>query len=201
MYQTKMEDKPMNTKTKELTLIGLMAAITCIAGPLSLPLPFSPVPVSLTNLAIYFSVYILGMKRGTISYLVYLLLGLVGLPVFSAFTSGPAKLFGPTGGYLIGFIFMALICGYCVDRWNGRFVASFLGMAAGTAVCYLFGTLWLAYQMTLNAGQSPRNFVQALPAAFAVGVLPFIIGDLAKMVLTLLVGSQVRVRVTKAALN
>ncbi|MDE7184517.1 MAG: biotin transporter BioY, partial [Lachnospiraceae bacterium] len=81
----------MNTKTKELTLIGLMAAITCIAGPLSLPLPFSPVPISLTNLAIYFSVYILGMKRGTISYLVYLLLGLVGLPVFSAFTSGPAK--------------------------------------------------------------------------------------------------------------
>lgn len=82
----------MNTKTKELTLIGLMAALTCIAGPLSLPLPFSPVPISLTNLAIYFSVYILGMKRGTISYLVYLLLGLVGLPVFSAFTSGPAKL-------------------------------------------------------------------------------------------------------------
>ena len=74
----------MNTKTKELTLIGLMAALTCIAGPLSLPLPFSPVPISLTNLAIYFSVYILGMKRGTISYLVYLLLGLVGLPVFSA---------------------------------------------------------------------------------------------------------------------
>lgn len=97
----------MNTKTKELTLIGLMAALTCIAGPLSLPLPFSPVPISLTNLAIYFSVYILGMKRGTISYLVYLLLGLVGLPVFSAFTSGPAKLFGPTGGYLIGFIFIA----------------------------------------------------------------------------------------------
>lgn len=191
----------MNTKTKELTLIGLMAAITCIAGPLSLPLPFSPVPVSLTNLAIYFSVYILGMKRGTISYLVYLLLGLVGLPVFSAFTSGPAKLFGPTGGYLIGFIFMAIICGFCVDRWNGRFVASFLGMAAGTAVCYLFGTVWLAYQMTLSAEQQSLNFMQALPAAFAAGVLPFIIGDFVKMVLTLFVGSQVRVRVTKAALN
>ena len=60
----------MNTKTKEITLIGLMAAVTCIAGPLSLALPFSPVPISLTNLAIYFSVYILGMLRGTISYLV-----------------------------------------------------------------------------------------------------------------------------------
>ncbi|MDE6983912.1 MAG: biotin transporter BioY [Lachnospiraceae bacterium] len=188
----------MNTKTKEITLIGLMAAVTCIAGPLSLALPFSPVPISLTNLAIYFSVYILGMKRGTISYLVYLLLGLVGLPVFSAFTSGPAKLFGPTGGYLIGFIFMALICGYCVDRWNGRFVSSFAGMAVGTAVCYLFGTVWLAYQMSSG---SEQTFIDALPAAFAAGVLPFIAVDLAKMVLSLLIGSQVRVRVRKAALN
>ena len=74
----------MNTKTKELTLIGLMAAVICIAGPLSLPLPFSPIPISLTNLAVYFSVYTLGMKRGTVSYLVYLLIGVAGLPVFSA---------------------------------------------------------------------------------------------------------------------
>lgn len=180
----------MNTRTKEITLIGLMAALTCIAGPLSLPLPFSPVPISLTNLAVYFSVYILGMRRGTISYLVYLLLGLAGLPVFSAFTGGPAKLFGPTGGYLIGFIFMALICGYCIDRWNGQIGISFTGMVAGTAVAYAFGTVWLAYQADLSLG-----------AALAAGVLPFIAGDLAKMALTLLVGSQVRARVRKAALN
>lgn len=180
----------MNTKTKEITLIGLMAAVTCIAGPLSLALPFSPVPISLTNLAIYFSVYILGMRRGTISYLVYLLLGLVGLPVFSAFTSGPSKLFGPTGGYLIGFIFMALISGYCIDRWNGQIVISFLGMVAGTVVTYGFGTVWLAYQSDLSFGE-----------ALAFGVFPFVVVDLAKMVLSLLVGSQVRVRVRKAALN
>ncbi len=188
----------MNSKTKEITLIGLMTAVTCIAGPLSLPLPFSPVPISLTNLAIYFSVYILGMRRGTISYLVYLLLGFVGLPVFSAFTSGPAKLFGPTGGYLIGFIFMALICGYCIDRWNGQTAMSLVGMLAGTAVMYIFGTVWLAYQMSKGSGQ---NITAALPAAFAAGVLPFIVGDLAKMALALLVGSQVRIRVRKAALN
>ena len=180
----------MKTKTKEITLIGLMAAVTCIAGPLSLALPFSPVPISLTNLAIYFSVYVLGMRRGTISYLVYLLLGLVGIPVFSAFTSGPAKLFGPTGGYLIGFIFMALICGYFIDRWNGQIVISFIGMAVGTIVTYGFGTVWLAYQSNLSFGE-----------ALAAGVLPFIVGDLAKMVFTLLIGSQVRVRVRKAALN
>ncbi len=180
----------MNTKTKEITLIGLMAAVTCIAGPLSLALPFSPVPISLTNLAIYFSVYILGMRRGTISYLVYLLLGLVGLPVFSAFTSGPEKLFGPTGGYLIGFIFMALICGYCIDRWNGQIGISFAGMVAGTIVTYAFGTIWLAYQADLSLG-----------AALVAGVYPFIAGDLAKMALALIVGSQVRVRVRRAALD
>ncbi|MDE5698796.1 MAG: biotin transporter BioY [Lachnospiraceae bacterium] len=180
----------MNTKTKEITLIGLMTAVTCIAGPLSLALPFSPVPISLTNLAIYFSVYILGMRRGTISYLVYLLLGLVGLPVFSAFTSGPMKLFGPTGGYLIGFIFMALISGYCIDRWNGQIIISFIGMVLGTVVTYGFGTVWLAYQSNWSFGK-----------ALAFGVLPFIVVDLAKMVLTLLIGSQVRVRVRKAVLN
>ncbi|MCI8965995.1 MAG: biotin transporter BioY [Lachnospiraceae bacterium] len=180
----------MNTKTKEITLIGLMAAVTCIAGPLSLALPFSPVPISLTNLAIYFSVYILGMRRGTISYLVYLLLGLVGLPVFSAFTSGPAKLFGPTGGYLTGFIFMALISGYCIDRWNGQIKMSMVGMVAGTAVTYAFGTVWLAYQANMSLGE-----------ALAVGVYPFIAGDLAKMALTLLVAPQVRMRLRKAALN
>jgi Uncharacterized conserved protein len=188
----------MNTKTKEITLIGLMAAVTCIAGPLSLPLPFSPVPISLTNLAVYFSVYILGMKRGTVSYLVYLLIGLVGVPVFSAFTGGPAKLFGPTGGYLIGFLFMALISGYCVDRWNGRIAASFIGMISGTVVCYFLGTTWLAFQMSLGSNQT---FVTMFPAAFAAGVLPFIVGDLIKIILSLLIGSQVRVRVRRIALN
>lgn len=188
----------MNTKTKELTLIGMMAAVICIAGPLSLPLPFSPVPISLTNLAVYFSVYILGMKRGTASYFVYLLLGLVGVPVFSAFTSGPAKLFGSTGGYLIGFLFMALICGYFIDRWEGQVLASFIGMVIGTVVCYLFGTIWLAYQMSLGSDQT---FVDMLPTAFVAGVLPFIVGDLAKIAISLLIGSQVRVRVRRIVLN
>lgn len=198
MVNIRKGKETMNTKTKEVTLIGLMTAVICIAGPLSLALPFSPVPVSLTNLAIYFSVYILGMRLGTISYCIYLLLGLVGLPVFSAFTSGPAKLFGPTGGYLIGFIFMALICGYFIDRWNGRIVLSFIGMVVGTAVTYGFGTVWLAYWMSKG---SEQTIIAALPAAFAAGVLPFIILDFAKMALSLLVGSQVRVRVRRAALS
>lgn len=130
-------------KTKTMALIGVMAAVTCILGPLSLAIPVSPVPISLTNLAVYFAIYVLGMKRGTISYCIYLLLGLIGLPVFAAFTGGAGKLFGPTGGYLIGFIFMALICGFFIEKWEKKLYMHFIGMVLGTAVCYVFGTAWL----------------------------------------------------------
>ena len=175
--------------TKSLAIIGLMTAITCILGPLSIPLPFSPVPISLTNLAIYFAIYVLGMKKGSISYLIYLLIGFVGLPVFSAFSSGPAKLFGPTGGYLIGFLFMALICGFFIDKWSQNYILQFAGMILGTAVCYLFGTLWLAHQANLS-----------FYAALAAGVIPFIPGDLAKIIIALIAGPQIRKRLKKAGL-
>ena len=89
MNQTNTVSAP-RTKTYEITMTALMAAVTCILAPLSIPI--GPVPISFTNLAIYLSLYLLGWKKGTISYLIYLLLGLVGLPVFSGFTGGPAKL-------------------------------------------------------------------------------------------------------------
>ena len=89
MNQTNTVSAP-HTKTYEITMTALMAAVTCILAPLSIPI--GPVPISFTNLAIYLSLYLLGWKKGTISYLIYLLLGLVGLPVFSGFTGGPAKL-------------------------------------------------------------------------------------------------------------
>ncbi len=177
-------------KGKELALTGLMAALFCVVGPLSVPLPFSPVPISLTNLAIYFSLYILGMKRGCFSYLIYLLIGFTGVPVFSAFTGGPGILLGPTGGYLVGFILMAMMGGFCIDRWPERHVCCFLSMAAGTCVCYLFGTVWLAVQAKLT-------FAQAL----ASGVLPFIAGDILKIFLAMAAGPTVRRRLTKAGLN
>ncbi|OPJ63298.1 biotin transporter BioY [Clostridium chromiireducens] len=173
--------------TRQLTLIGVMSAVTCILGPLSLPIGL--VPISLTNLAIYFSVYILGRRRGTISYTVYLLLGLIGLPVFSGFSGGLPKLAGPTGGYLIGFIFMAFISGLFIDKFSNKIYMGFLGMVIGTTVTYLFGTAWLSYvaHMTFNK-------------ALAVGVLPFIPGDLIKIIIASLVGPQIRKRLMSAGL-
>ena len=137
-----MEQQTM--KIQDLTLIALMAALTCILGPMSITLPFTPVPISFTNLVIYFAVMVIGMKRGTISYLVYLLIGAVGLPVFSGFSGGLAKLAGPTGGYLVGFIFLALISGFFVEKFSGNIVMAVIGMVLGTAVCYVFGTACLA---------------------------------------------------------
>jgi biotin transport system substrate-specific component len=179
-----------NTKkinTRQLTLIGVMTAVTCILGPLSLPI--GVIPISLTNLVIYFTVYALGRKRGTLSYIVYLFIGLIGLPVFSGFSGGFSKLFGPTGGYLIGFIFMAFISGIFIDKFSNKIYMCFLGMILGTIVTYIFGTAWLAYQtnMTFNM-------------ALTVGILPFIPGDIAKMVIASLIGPQIKKRLISAGL-
>lgn len=173
----------MKLSTKTLCMIALMAAVTCILGPLSLPI--GPVPISFTNLAIYFAVILLGTKKGTISYLVYLLIGLVGVPVFSGFTGGPGKLLGPTGGYLIGFIFMALISGFFIEHFHYKIGMSIVGMILGTIVTYVFGTAWLA----IEAGM---GFYAALMA----GVIPFIIGDLIKIFIAAFLGLQIKKRIS-----
>jgi biotin transport system substrate-specific component len=174
---------------KQLALVGLMAAVICVLGPIALNIPVSPVPISLGTLAIYFVVSVLGMKLGTLSVLIYILLGLAGVPVFASFTAGAGKLFGPTGGYIIGYIFMALICGFFVEKFNHKLPLYFLGMVLGTAVCYLFGTAWLGFQLD-------KTFLQAL----SIGVLPYIPGDLVKLIIAMAVGFQVRKRLLKAGL-
>ena len=95
-------------------------------------------PISLTNLVIYISLYLLGWKLATASYLVYILIGMIGMPVFSGFMGGLGKVMGPTGGYIVGFIPMAVIAGLCVSKSASR-VIHFAGMVAGTAACYAFG--------------------------------------------------------------
>ena len=189
------------TSTYAMVVTALMAAVTCILAPLSVPI--GPVPISLTNFAIYLSLYLLDWKKGTLSYLIYLLLGLVGLPVFSGFTgglaklaglpvfsgfsSGFAKLLGPTGGYLIGFIPMAIIAGIVIDKFTNRGI-QILGMIVGTAICYAFGTAWFCFQSGYTVG-----------AALAVCVIPFIPADLCKMVIAMIIGPMVRKRLGTVA--
>lgn len=174
---------------KQLALTGLMTAVLCILGPIALNIPISPVPISLGFLGIYFICSVLGMKLGTLSVIVYILLGLAGLPVFTNFTGGPGKLFGPTGGYIIGYIFMALICGFFVDKSGGRLLLILVGMVLGSVVGYLFGTLWLAYQQSIG-------FVQAL----FLGVVPYLPFDAAKLIVGAVIGSKLRSRLLQAGL-
>lgn len=168
-------------RIRETVKIALMAAIISVLGPLSVPLPFTPVPVSFAILAVYLTTYLLGAKTGTLSVIIYILIGLAGLPVFSGFAGGAAKLVGPTGGYIIGFIFIALIGGAFADRFDGKIVMPLIGLVLGTAVCYFFGSLWLAYQMGLTLKQ-----------ALVAGVVPYIAFDCVKMVFAVLLGKQVK---------
>mgnify|MGYP000866373490 FL=1 len=166
-------------KTKQMVLIALMTAVTCVLGPLSIPLPFSPVPISLTNFAIFLAIFVLGMKNGTISFIIYLLLGAVGVPVFSSFRGGFQVLAGPTGGYLIGFIFLALIMGFALDHFDRKLVPTIIGMIIGMAVCYAFGTVWLAKLLSLS-------FKEGL----MMGVIPYLAGDVAKIIIAAIVGPK-----------
>lgn len=177
----KKEDRRVSS-VSVMVRIALMAAVICILGPLSIPIGL--VPISLTNLAVYFAIYLLGVKNGTISYLIYMLLGLCGVPVFSGFTGGPAKLFGVTGGYIFGFIFMAIISGIFIEKFSNNRVLHFVGMILGTAVCYIFGTAWFII-LTKNG----------VMASLSLCVFPFIPGDLIKMVLVICLGFEIKKRI------
>ena len=166
-------------RTKQMVLIALMTAVTCVLGPLSIPLPFSPVPISLTNFAIFLAIFVLGMKSGTISFIIYLLLGAIGVPVFSSFRGGLQVLAGPTGGYLIGFIFLALIMGFALDHFDRKLVPTIIGMIIGMAVCSAFGTVWLAKLLSLS-------FKEGL----MMGVIPYLAGDAAKIIIAAIVGPK-----------
>lgn len=175
--------------TKQIALIGLMTAVICVLGPVSFPLPISPVPISLGVLGVLLSTYLLGMKWGTVSCTIYLLIGLVGLPVFTGYSGGVGKVLGPTGGYMIGYIFLSLIAGFFIYKWPAKWWMHLAGMVLGAAVMYLFGTLWLGYLMKCS-------FLEAL----WLGTIPYIPAELVKIAITLGLGGLIRKRLMKAGL-
>lgn len=181
-----MESKVVQTKTKTYTMTGiaLMASLMCILGPMSIPI--GVIPITLTNLVIYVSVYLLGSKHGTISYIVYLFLGIFGLPVFSGYTGGVAKLAGPTGGYLIGFIFMALLSGVIVEKCKYHMIISFIGLSIATLVAYFFGTVWFTVQ-------ADCTFAYAL----SICVIPFLLGDAIKVLIAVCICPFIRKQLTR----
>lgn len=185
-----MQSQPVLNQSKSkiytMSAVSVVTAVTCVLAPMSIPI--GPVPITLTNLVIYISLYLLGWKWGSVSFLVYLCIGLVGAPVFSGFSGGLGKLAGPTGGYIIGFLPMAVIAGLVIDHTHSR-ILQLLGMVLGTAVCYALGTAWFCF--STNTG---------VMAALWMCVIPFIAGDLVKMALAMTMGPMIRGRLEKAGL-
>lgn len=171
-----------------MTRIAVVTAVLCILGPLSIPI--GPVPISLATLAILLGVYVLGPWQGAASVLLYLVMGAIGLPVFSGFQGGFAKIAGPTGGYLLGYFLLALIAGWFIYKFYDIIWLQFVGMCLGTSVLYALGTVWLSHV----AGMS---FMEAL----AAGVLPFIPGDIIKMVIAIVLGRAVNGRLKDSGLD
>lgn len=174
----------MNTSKKRFTIYqlatcALMAALMCVLGPMSIPI--GPIPVSLTNFVIYLAVYLLGMKGATVSYLIYLLIGAAGMGVFSGYEGGIGKLAGPTGGYLIGFILMVIICGFVMEKSHSNTIITIIGMIVATLVAYLFGTVWFVFQMQCDVWY-----------ALTVCVFPFIPFDIAKILIATALGKALR---------
>ncbi len=173
-------------KLQTLIFTALCTALICILGPLTIVIPVSPVPISLSILAIYISVYVLGFKWATAATALYILIGLVGVPVFSGFSGGPGKLVGPTGGYIFGYLAVTLISGLFIDKFYKKIYMHAAGMVLGTAVCYAFGTLWLAHEAHMG-----------LKAALMAGVVPFIPADIVKIIIALLTGPILRRAIKK----
>ena len=171
-------------RLRDLILIALFAALLAICSWISLPC--LTLPITMQTFALFCTVGILGTRRGALAVLLYLTLGLIGLPVFSGMTGGFAVLLGPSGGYLIGFLLLVLIAGGIVRFLPPWRFAPFLGMLFGLLACYLAGTLWYMY-IWAGTGEAVGFF-----AALSVCVLPYILPDLCKLALAFTVSYAVR---------
>ena len=151
--------------------------LTIAAAQVSIPLPFTPVPFTLQPMVVLLAGAALGPRLGMTTQVLYLALGLAGLPVFAAspvLPQGAMRLMGPTGGYLMSYPFAAFVAGYFAERgFDRRYLTSVLAMAAGLSVVFAFGVAWLAFG-TPHVGVS---------AAIATGLVPFVPADLVKILL------------------
>lgn len=191
-----MENKDLLTAKKavrgygitvlDMTETAFMTALLCVVSPHTIFLPISPVGITLGTFCVYLTGAVLGPFLGTLSVLLYLFLGFAGLPVFSGYTAGAAKLFGPTGGYMIGYLFCAFIIGLFMRGYKKGIrgtILLILGGIAGTFLLYAFGTVWFltVYTKGISFGDAIKKCV-----------LPFLPFDTVKLLLTAVLVPPVR---------
>ena len=153
-----------------------LTALTAVAAQVSLHIPFTPVPLTLQPMIVLVGSAALGARLGASSQVLYLLLGIAGLPVFAAspiLPQGFGRLLGPTGGYLLAYPVAAFVTGYLAERgFDRRYLTSLLAMFAGLITLFAGGVTWLAFFAATPVG---------LSAALATGLYPFIVPDIIKV--------------------
>ncbi|MDA3809795.1 MAG: biotin transporter BioY [Spirochaetaceae bacterium] len=171
-----MENK---SSVKYIVLASLFAALTAVGAYIAVPI--GPVPIVLSNLFVLLAGLLLGKKWAPASMGVYLLLGIIGLPVFSGGRSGIVTLIGPTGGFLIGFLMGAFIIALISGIGDSAIWKDILAVIAGVFVIYAIGVPWLKFNLSLD-----------WPKAFTIGMFPFIPGDLLKAAIAVVLVKFIR---------
>ncbi|MCI8501102.1 MAG: biotin transporter BioY [Oscillospiraceae bacterium] len=177
-------------KTRQLAYIGIFAALTAVCSQISITLPFTTVPFTLSLLAVFLCGAILSPLEAFAAQGVYLLIGGIGIPVFAQFSGGPGVLFGMTGGYLIAYLFMAPLIAIAAKKFKRFLFPSLLvGMLLSLALCYLLGTAWFVLV-------TQSTWIAALSSC----VFPFAVFDCVKIVIAASLALAIRKALTKAKL-
>ncbi|GCF94070.1 biotin synthesis protein BioY [Enterococcus florum] len=160
----------MKLSTREMVFAALFAALTGVLAQLTIP--FGPIPLTMQTFAVAFTSTLLGKKIGTLTVLLYLFMGAIGLPVFAGGNAGFSVIFGPTGGFLIGFVFTALSIGWILENTRKTYFWAITANLTGALITLLFGVLWLK----VSAGMPWQG-------ALAAGMIPFLVPSAIKAVL------------------
>ena len=170
-------------KVRNMALCALFAALMALCAWISVPM--GDAAITIQTFSLFLTLGVLGGKRGTIAVAIYLLLGIVGLPVFSGFQGGLGALLGATGGYIVGFLAAALIYWLVTALARDRYLFRLLGMSLGLIACYLLGTLWFRFGY-LSSG------VLSWSAVLLKCVVPYLLPDTAKLITAWLLSRRLR---------
>lgn len=177
MDETRKAKKTHSLSTLDMAYIALMAVLMAVCSWISVPME---IPFTMQTFALFCALGLLGGRRGTIAVLVYILMGAIGLPVFSGFGGGLGRLLGVTGGYIIGFLFTSLTYWLITAVFGMKLWSMLAGLVLGTLACYAFGTAWYVLMYAADSG------AVGIAAALVKCVIPFIIPDTVKLTLALL---------------
>ncbi len=170
------------SKLYDTAAVALMAAVICVCAFVTIPVT---VPFTLQTFGVFLALASLGAAKGTASVALYVLIGAVGVPVFSGFRGGIAVITGPTGGYITGFFLICLAC-FIAEKLKAKKAGLITALAIGLILCYALGTLWF-YRVSAPGG-GEAGFAHIL----AVCVLPFIIPDALKLALAVFVAGKIK---------